>query len=322
MSDNKPGEEQAEAYIKSKLIRNGFQVAKPSFDIRGADLLILDDISKKTTKFLRVQSKMRTVSATANSSVEIPEEYVDDNFILFLYIESGEEDELLFTFFKEDIRQWRNRAGAYWLTLSPKSVAELREKLFNKKVAARIKSRLQAQPIKDYTSILIDGIFLEKAIKDTQITYADIWPEKQFVKPDLETVVRDLLIYNQFDAPNKTISCVIFESGHHSLNSAVHMPDENYISREDLEIRIVRSSQIISSQLMQQLQRIINAENVMLVADDAAYETELNALTEKGVDLIILKQRAYEGSRMYTTHHWQDVAYALGRSIGLESFEI
>lgn len=322
MSDNKPKEEQAEGYIKSKLIRNGFQVAKPSFDILGADLLILDDISKKSTKFLKVQSKLRTVSENTSSSVNIPKKYVDDNFVFFLYVESDHDEELLFTFFKEDIQQWRNRDGVYWLNFSLKSISFYQEKLFNKNIVSQLKGRLQAQEIKDYTSILIDGVFLDRALQHTRVTYAQIWPEKKFITPSLEKVVRDLLYYNQFEVPNKTVNCIIYMSGDHSLESSVHMPNDNYLSAENLEIRIVKFSNNISFQLMQHLQRIINAENVMLVADDAAYEKELNALKDKGVELIILKQRTSEGSRMFTAHPWQDIAYALGRSIGLEGYEI
>lgn len=44
--DNKPLEEEAEFFVKSKLLRYGFNLAKPSFDIQGADLIILDNIEK------------------------------------------------------------------------------------------------------------------------------------------------------------------------------------------------------------------------------------------------------------------------------------
>src|SRR5690606_13718258 len=85
---------------------------------------------------------------------------------------------------------------------------------------------------------------------------------------------------------------------------------------------IHKSDQIVSFQLMEQLKRTINSENVILVADDIIYKQELNELTEKGVNLILLKQRHSEGSRMYTSHKWQDVSYSLGRSLGLQGWEI
>lgn len=321
MSDNKPSEEQAESYVKSKLLRSGFHVAKPSFDILGADLLIIDNILGKTTRFLKIQSKLRSVSILKSSHVEIPENYVDDDFVLFLYIEAGTHEEL-FTFFKEDLIRWPSKNGFFYKSLSVKSLSTLKEHTFSDKVIRTLYERLKSQEIKDYTSILIDGIFLEKAIRDTQTIYSEIWPEKTFVTPTLTKVIGDLLIYNQFKVPNRTVNCIIFLSEHHSLQNVVHMPRENFISDDNVEIRIIKSSEIISFLLMKQLRRIINAENVMLIADDVVYESELNELKNKGVDLIILKQRGDEGSRMYTSHSWQDIAYALGRSIGLEAYEI
>lgn len=42
--DTKPLETQSESFIQSELIKNGFNVTKPTFDKEGADLLIADNI--------------------------------------------------------------------------------------------------------------------------------------------------------------------------------------------------------------------------------------------------------------------------------------
>lgn len=135
---------------------------------------------------------------------------------------------------------------------------------------------------------------------------------------------RYLLRYNKFDTPNKKVNCILFLSEHYSKVTSILLPDQQGINRmsADIAFTIFESSQIISFQVMDQLKRTINAENVILVADDVAYEKELNELDEKGVDLIILKQTSDKGSRMYTPHRWGDIAYSLGHSIGLKGHEL
>lgn len=323
MSDNKPREEQAESFIKHHLIKHGFRVAKPSFDIEGADLLILDSISEKSTKFLKIQSKLRSIS-DSGSSVHIPIEYVTGNFVLFLYINLSDETERLYTFFGEDIEKWRVHREKFCMTISEKTLTEIEDKVFTKEIAELLAKRLQLQEIKSFTSIIIDGVFLEKAVRDTKSIYQNIWPTKEFKIPTLEEVVEDLLRYNQFGTPNKAVNCILFLSEYHSIETVIQLPNELGInsSSTSVSFTIYKSGEVICFQVMEQLKRTINAENVILVADDVAYEGELNDLAQKGINLIVLKQRSDDGSRMYTTHRWGDIVYSLGRSIGLEGYEI
>lgn len=324
MTDNKPNEKQAESLIEHHLLKHKFKVAKPSFDQHGADLLILDGIEQKNTRFLKIQSKLRTISDKGNSLVDIQQEYVTDNFVLFLYVNREEEDERLYVFFKEDIETWRVRKGAFWLTISEGVISGLGTNIFNRETAREINVRLMRQDIKPYTSIIIDGIFLEKAIHDTKSLYAEIWPEKVFKEPKLKNVVKNLLRYNQFNAPNKTIKCILFLSKHHSLQTSVILPKHLGINSGDdeVEFTIQQSDKIIGFQVLEQLERIVNAENVLLVADNVLYQDKLNELATKGVDLILIKQKVAEGSRMYTSFRYGDIAYPLGRSIGLKGYEL
>lgn len=98
--DNKPLEEQAETQVKQKLLRYDFNVVKPSFDILGADLLIMDNVETQYSKTLKIQSKGRFLKG--NTSVVIPISYVVDNFIVFIYTIDQDDNEFLFVFFEED----------------------------------------------------------------------------------------------------------------------------------------------------------------------------------------------------------------------------
>ena len=100
--DNKRLETQAEDFIKSQLSKYDFKVTKPSFDKKGSDLIILDNIDNKYSHFLIVQNKGRTIS-NSNTNVEIPINYIKNNFILFIYTIDDQKNENLFLFFADDI---------------------------------------------------------------------------------------------------------------------------------------------------------------------------------------------------------------------------
>ncbi len=115
--DTKPLEIESESYIQHELIKFGFKVTKPTFDTDGTDLLIIDNIKDKYTHFLKIQCKGRTLKSN-RSHIEIPKEYVTDNFIVFLYIRNEKHENFLFAFFCEDIIQWNIRDNKYFLSFS------------------------------------------------------------------------------------------------------------------------------------------------------------------------------------------------------------
>lgn len=324
MADYKPSELQAENLISHHLLKHKFKLSKPTFDIQGADLLILDSIDNMATKFLKIQSKLRTIGDKKGSEVSIPLEYVTDNFVLFLYLNREDEAEVLYTFFKDDIVNWRIKNNEYKLGLSENSVLELRENIFSKKTVDTLKKLLKIQEVKKYTSIIIDGIFLEKAIASTKNLYAEIWPDKTFKKLRLENVVKNLLIYNQFAVVPENINCIVLLSENHGLECVVDMPKNKGYNQYNKKVRftIYKSGDIISFQVLEQLERVINAENVLLVADDVIYQNKLDELAERGVDIIMIKEHEDSGSRLFTSFRWGDIAYPLGRSLGLKRYEL
>jgi hypothetical protein len=209
--DTKPLEIQSESFIQYELIKHGFQVTKPSFDKEGADLLIVDNIKEKHVHFLRIQCKGRTINNNG-SNIDIPVSYVDENFVVFLYIVNEDLIYRLFTFFHDDIINWNKLNNKYILNFTHKKLKEpyFLEKEFNKEMAYKIRSRLGKLKIKKYTSLIIDGIFLENSIQKTIKSYKQIYPDKQFKHPNLQDVVSSILsTYDYFKSHEKIINCYV-----------------------------------------------------------------------------------------------------------------
>lgn len=326
MADNKPLEEQAENYIKSQLLRFGFNVAKPSFDKKGSDLIILDNVERQNARILKIQSKGRTIS-DKSTNIKIPISYVENEFILFIYTIDEERNESCFIFFSNDIKLWKKNGSDFILSFNKEKISNeyFTNKLFNQNLAAHIKTVLSKAEIKKYTSVIIDGIFLEKAIIKTIQTYQEIWPDKIFVKPDLSSIIENILNrYDRHKSEKKGINCYLLLSESFSLESIINISSSYFNTENGNQVRIFdnKTDEIIAFEVLEQLQRLINNDNIILVADDIIYEDELNKLKDKGVEIILVKLNENDGSNMFVQFMWGDIMYPIGTAIGLEGYEL
>ncbi|MFA0719539.1 hypothetical protein AB4622_26755, partial [Vibrio splendidus] len=116
--DNKPLEDLAESYIKTRLSKAKIKYLKPNYDTDGTDIVLLNPINKHLAKQVIVQSKGRNVSTKA-SNVSIPKEYVVSNFVCFLYLEVDNEpdNDYFYIYFSDDIKQWNENNGKYILSV-------------------------------------------------------------------------------------------------------------------------------------------------------------------------------------------------------------
>ncbi|MFM2478835.1 hypothetical protein [Celerinatantimonas sp. MCCC 1A17872] len=115
--DNKPLEELAENYIKTRLSKAKIKYLKPNYDTDGADLVLLNPLNKHIAKQVIIQSKGRNLTEKP-SNVSIPAEYVVSNFVCFLYLEvDGDLDDYFYIFFSEDIKKWNESNGKYILSI-------------------------------------------------------------------------------------------------------------------------------------------------------------------------------------------------------------
>lgn len=121
MMDTKPLELEALNFISSQLLRYGYKCADLSFDEDGADIFVIQKVDGEDSiywKCMRCQSKGRDVSERS-SSVVIPQKYVRDDFLVFVYVKPVDvDDSKTFLFTAEDIRNtWKLRNGEYELYL-------------------------------------------------------------------------------------------------------------------------------------------------------------------------------------------------------------
>gem|GEM_PF-1620910 len=324
MTDNRPSELQAETYVEYQLLKHDIKISKPSFDQEGADLLIVDQIKRQTTAFLKAQCKYRSYSGDKDNKVSIPTKYVTDNFILFLYVIDEEKNDSLFVYFPEELRHWKVYKDEYWSNISVESLTDQQERIFNNQKADLIKLLLKSIDLKKYTTLIIDGVFLEKAIQKTEMIYQEIWPDKELKRPVLNETIHNLLVYNRFPESKSDVQVMLFLSEDFSLEQWLTFPNLSKINigLNNIKLSIYKSNKIIAVEILEYLERIVNTENILLVADDIMYEMPLNDLEANGVDVILIRLKGDFGGNLHTKHKWGDINYPLGLAMGLEKFEL
>ena len=106
MSDTSELEKEAEQYIAALLASYDVIPAKPCCDKEGGDLLAFLGL-EKGAKFIRVQSKGRTLCGKKQTNVRVPEAYITPDFVLFLYLRTTKEGlGTPYVFFKDDMFRW------------------------------------------------------------------------------------------------------------------------------------------------------------------------------------------------------------------------
>lgn len=318
-------EEQAESLVKHELIKHGFNVLKPCFDREGADLLIIENIKCKFTNTLKVQSKGRSLKKNG-SFITIPISYVKKDFIVFLYVVDETLESSLFVFFCEDILKWKSDDKEYTLNFTKKTISDsyFKEKMFTSHSASLIKQRLIESEIKKYTSILVDEIFLEKAISKTLAIYKEIYPDREFSRPTLKSTIVEIIgMYDTFHSTEKEINCYVYnyESDLDSINanrSNIRFTTEDGVAGK---IFIDITDDFVWIEIVDHMKRIINTENVLLVADDLVYEKYLNEMKERMIDVTLVQFCTDNGRRMFTNHKWGDIIFPIAKSIGLSQHE-
>src|SRR5690606_33176642 len=83
-----------------------------------------------------------------------------------------------------------------------------------------------------------------------------------------------------------------------------------------------KTDSIVALEVLEQIERLINNDNIILVADDRIYEEELYKHKKNGVDMIMVKLNLNSGGIMDTVFRWGDISYPLGLAIGLERHEL
>ncbi len=155
----------AEDLISHKLQRNGILIAKPKFDINGADLIAFINF-EDSVKIGRIQSKGRTLfpGQRQAAKITIPKKYVHDAFFLFIYFDIGIDNTELYLFNVKQIKEtWKkNTKEEYYLSIRHNQLNKINPYLFNEQRIEEIKQCILKSKSK-VESLLLDIVKTQKS---------------------------------------------------------------------------------------------------------------------------------------------------------------
>ena len=313
--DTKVMEQQALNYVKSTLIQYHFDLGELSFDKNGTDLYLIKHLSNTDLRYLRIQCKGRNLS-TNKSNVRIPNNYLMDNFILFLYV-IRENNIKLLCFFSDEIAEWkRNKKGEHTLNLNSNIYTKgtLDKHCFDLEKVNRMNNLFIKS--KEYTNVIIDGISLEKQISETVKVYKNIFPNKVLHKPNLETLIKNILLFYKFPfTTQKIINCKLFLSSSFSLEEIIEINFRNsIINIGNLSINLYfhQSEDFIVYIISEEIQRTIEKENIILVSNELILQYEYSN------QITVLTTR----DKLSKYNKWGDIAYPIAMSIGINKSDL
>lgn len=328
--DTKPKEMLGEHYIKSRLLKYDFEIhSELSYDKDGADFMVTKKIDSSKLHFITIQSKSREIKKS--TSVRVPKKYVIKNFVLFIYLIDEQKNENLLCFFDTDFDIFKEKDSQYTLSITQSKIQFLKEKYsFDQKKAIRINNIFNELKRKKYTTIIIDGIFLEEALKETKKIYAKIWNRK-FEEITLKDLVdRINQRFNRFDdrfnGKNSNVNCYVYASKHHGLEDHITMADDDVdfeSGESSSKIFINYTKNLVSSEIINDIGRFKQSDNIIFIANDIFYEHFLDNLEVDAKSIIVARLKINERpNEMYVKYRWDDITYPIGLALGLESCEL
>ena len=138
----------AELKIAHELQKHGILVAKPFFDQNGTDLLAFMKMNDGV-KFCRIQCKGRSLPKGKSSNISIPQSYVSNGFIVFLYLDFGDYKDGLYIFYTTEIKSWTlNENKEYVLSLTNSNVKDkLKKYILSYSRISMIKNLIQIEEL-------------------------------------------------------------------------------------------------------------------------------------------------------------------------------
>ncbi|CAM3611621.1 hypothetical protein [Zobellia roscoffensis] len=325
--DNKPTEKLGESYIKSRLLKYDFDThSELSYDKDGTDLIITQKVDSTTLNYIKIQSKSRKLNKSTN--VKIPKSYVNENFVLFIYIVDQQKEEYLFCIFEEDFKIFRENNNDFTLYISHSTLSKkLTAYTFDETKAIKLKLLFKKFKKKNFTSIIIDGLFLKESIIETNKFYSKYW-NRELEKPKLHDIVRNIIVqYNRFEQNQNEIACYLYVSNYNDLINVLEIDNKqnNFYINEKISVKIFvsYSNDLVCFQIMDDINRFKKSNNLILVANDIAYERFLTDLESEIEEVIIMRLKINERpNEMYVNYKWADISYPIGLSMGLEQVEL
>lgn len=209
MRDNKPLEGEALDLSTYKTSKYGFKFTHPNSDVDGGDFFITEEFTSELFKIINCQSKGRNISYN-NSNVKIHQNYVKENFLLFMYLKDEKhDDETIFLFTKNDIEKWPIMNDHYYLNIPKNSIDSeiFKDYKFDRtksKIISEILNQIDIIPKVEYKTIIE-----YKTITNlrTLSNLLELWQDTGSI-PDHELV--KLLLENFDDLPYISLEQFIF----------------------------------------------------------------------------------------------------------------
>ncbi|MCF2218321.1 hypothetical protein H9Q08_03285 [Chryseobacterium sp. PS-8] len=100
--------------------------------------------------------------------------------------------------------------------------------------------------------------------------------------------------------------------------------DDNFeISEPSTNIFINHTKKLVAFEVMENIDRFKQSDNIILIANDIIYEHFLENLDVDTKSIIVARLKIDERpNEMYEKYRWQDISYPIGLALGLQSFEL
>lgn len=135
-----------------------------------------------------------------------------------------------------------------------------------------------------------------------------------------------ILGFNTFGDAVTNINCYVYVSKHHSLEDHITIEDEDAdfeSSKFSPRIFITYTKKLVSFEIMNDIDRFKQSDNIILIANDVIYEHFLENLDVDAESITIARLKITERpNEMYVKYRWGDISYPIGLALGLESYEL
>ncbi len=227
----------------------------------------------------------------------------------------------LYVFFSEDIKKWKKNNDRYSIYLSENSLKEnsFKHKIFNKSLAKTIDIRLQVSKMREFTTLIIDGIFIEQAITKAISYYKGIYPDKELLRPSINSVIINILkMYSYYFLTDYPINCHVYYYEEDLEKEGLEKYNNKFKTKEGITGRVYidRTDDFVWVEIITHVKRVSHSENIILVVNDHIYDIELNNYMDKNMDLILITNPP-----SFTNYISGDIIYPLAKSMGLEAHE-
>jgi hypothetical protein len=201
-----------------------------------------------------------------------------------------------------------------------------------------------------YSSIIIDGIFINDAILEAQRFYSKLYPDKDLQIPNIYAVIDRLLQWSQIKSKSRIFCYLIRPNAKlYELPGIVYLEKVDFndeltdevidFNAEDFKanemggksyefiVNDFTTKDFVWAEIEALVNRFVNVEEVLLVAHDPAYSYLFQQMEKKGIEIVWARyQFGFKSGfdcfdQYYYPLKWINVLYPIAEAMGLEHHE-